>query len=186
MIFETIILSIVFGKIKGGKIKNIGRLYINGWQLILLSYIINIISLSIILKTDNNLSSLLYANFSFLHILIYFLLVVGLSFNLKEKGLLITFIGTVLNFLPLLFNAGKMPVSETALIKAKLFDQLFLLKENRILTHMVMDGNTKLKVLCDIIPLAKPYPFPKIISMGDILIGFGLFILIYTYMTKKK
>jgi hypothetical protein len=44
MIFETILLSIIIGKINKGKIKNIEALYIKGWYFIVLSFIINIIS----------------------------------------------------------------------------------------------------------------------------------------------
>lgn len=186
MIFETILLSLIIGKIKKGKIKNIESLYIKGWYFIVLSFITNIASLLIITKTQGNFSNFLYTNFFFIHIAIYLLLIIGLSFNFKEVGLFITTIGTFLNFLPLLFNNGRMPVSPNGLIQSKLYGQLFLLERNQILTHSLMDNDTKLKVLCDIIPLSAPYPLPKIISIGDILISLGVFILIYTYMTKNN
>lgn len=186
MIFETIILSTIIGKINKGKIKNIERLYIKGWYFIVLSFIINIASLLIITKTQGSLADSLKENFYIIHISIYLLLIIGLSFNFKELGLSIATIGTFFNFLPLLFNNGKMPVSPNGLISSKLYGQLFLLERNQILTHSLLDNNTKIKVLCDIIPLSAPYPFPKIISIGDILISLGVFILIYTYMTKEN
>ncbi len=185
MIFETILLSIIIGKINKGKIKNIEALYIKGWYLIVLSFIINIASLLIITKTQGNLAVFLNENFYIIHISIYLLLIIGLSLNFKELGFSVTSIGTFLNFLPLLFNNGKMPVSPNGLISSKLYGQLFLLERNQILTHSLMDNNTKLKVLCDIIPISAPYPFPKVISIGDIFISLGVFILIYTYMTKE-
>ena len=186
MIFETIFLSLFIGKIKKGKIKNIGTLYIRGWQFILLSFIINIISLLIIIKTQSDISIFLDTYFFIIHIIIYLLLIIGLLFNYKEQGLFIVSIGTILNFLPLLLNNGKMPVSPNGLLKSKLYGELVLLGNNQILTHSLMNNDTKLKLLCDIIPLSKPYPFPKVISIGDILISIGVFILLYNYMTIEN
>ena len=75
-----------------------------------------------------------------------------------------------------------MPVSIKALKFSKLYNELTLLEEGRILTHVLIDKSTKLSILSDIIPIPKPYLFPKIISLGDILIAIGLFVLIQTYM----
>lgn len=186
MIFETILLSMIIGKIKKGKIKNIGTLYIKGWYFIVLSFLLNIVSILIITRTQGNISNLLDTYFFIVHIIIYLLLIIGLLFNYKELGLLITSIGTILNFLPLFLNNGRMPVSPNGLISSKLYGELFLLERNQILTHSLMNNDTKLKLLCDIIPLSSPYPFPKLISIGDVFISIGVFLLIYNYMTIEK
>lgn len=186
MVFEIIILALIIGKLKGGKINKLEDLYLRGWYILVLSFSLEIISLLIVTRTDGDLAKLLERNFFQIHIFIYLLLLIGLWMNLGEKGLKITFLGAILNFLPLIFNRGKMPVSVKALKNADLYNQLNLLSDNRIITHTLIRDNTLLGILGDIIPIPKPYPFPKIISIGDVLISIGLFILIYTYMTKKE
>jgi hypothetical protein len=185
MVTETITLSLLLGKLTGGKIRNIGNLYINGWYLFVISFLTEIISLFIASKTNGNLSIIIENNFFYIHIFIYLLLIMGLMMNFREIGLRITLFGSTLNFLPLLLNNGKMPVSINALKHSKLYIQLSLLDEGRIMTHALADKGTKLWILGDIIPIPKPYFFPKIISIGDILIALGLFILILTHMKKR-
>ena len=185
MVIETILLSLLFGKLMGGKIRNIGNLYINGWYLFVVSFSVEIISLLIVSKTSGNLSSFIENNFFYIHVFIYLLLIIGLMMNFHENGLRITLFGAVLNFLPLSLNSGRMPVGIKALKTSKLFNQLTLLQDGRIITHSLANKATKLTFLGDIIPIPKPYPFPKVISIGDVLISLGLLILILSYMKKK-
>ena len=182
MIIETMLLSLLVGKIRGGKIRNLENLYIDGWYLFVLSFSIEIISLLIITRGDGALSKLLEESFFYIHILIYSILIIGLSMNWSSIGLRIVLFGSILNFLPMLFNNGKMPVLLEALKYSKLTDQITLLEEGRIMTHALATGNTKLIILGDIIPIGKPYIFPKIISLGDLLIALGLFILIQMHI----
>lgn len=185
MVLETIFLSFLIGKLRGGKVRNLENLYIKGWYLFVLSFLLEIISLLIVSRIDGNLSKLIENNFFYIHIFIYLLLIIGLIMNFKETGFKITLFGAILNFLPLFLNKGKMPVSIKALKYSKLYTQLSLLDEGRIMTHTLADRGTRLVFLGDIIPISKPYPFPKIISIGDIFIGIGLFLLIQTYMKKR-
>lgn len=104
--------------------------------------------------------------------------------NFQEKGLRLVLFGTTLNFFPIILNNGKMPVSLKALKISNLHTELALLEEGRILTHILACESTRLAILSDIIPIPKPYPLAKIISLGDIFIAIGLFILIQTYMKK--
>ncbi|CAK7001053.1 hypothetical protein CIW83_15295 [Tissierella sp. P1] len=185
MVIETITLSLLLGKLMGGKIRNIGNLYINGWYLFVVAFSVEIISLLIVSKTGGNLSDIIENNFFYIHIFIYLLLIIGLIMNFHENGLRITLFGSILNFLPLSLNSGRMPVAINALKVSKLYTQLSLLEEGRIMTHTLANKATKLTFLGDIIPIPKPYPFPKIISIGDVLISLGLLILILSYMRKK-
>lgn len=185
MVVETITLSLLLGKLTGGKMRNVGNLYIKGWYLFVISFLTEIISLLIASKTDGRISIIIEQKFFYIHIFIYLLLIIGLMMNYDEIGLRITLFGSILNFLPLLLNNGRMPVSIDALKFSKLYTQLSLLDEGRIMTHALADKGTKLWILGDIIPIPKPYFFPKIISIGDILIALGLFILILNHMKKR-
>ncbi|NLY84818.1 MAG: DUF5317 domain-containing protein [Tissierellia bacterium] len=184
MIIETIALSFILGKIRGGSIRNIGKLNINKWYIFVISFLLEIISLIFITKINVPLSGFLEKNFPYIHILTYLLLILGLIMNFQEKGLKLVLFGTTLNFFPIILNNGKMPVSLKALKISNLHTELALLEEGRILTHILACESTRLAILSDIIPIPKPYPLAKIISLGDIFIAIGLFILIQTYMKK--
>lgn len=186
MVFEIIILALIVGKIKDGSISKLENLYIRGWYLLVISFSLEFLSLFLITKTNNDITNIIENNFFYIHIFIYSLLIIGLFMNFKEVGFKITFFGSILNFIPTVFNQGKMPVSIKALDNAELYDQLNLLYDHRIITHTLITENTKINFLGDIIAIPKPYPFPKIISIGDILISIGIFILIYSYMIKKE
>ena len=183
MIVETLVISLIIGKIKGGKIDKIGYLNIRKWYIFIAAFAIKILALLIASKTDGSLSKIINANFPYIHIFIYFLFLLGLFFNLEEGGFKFIFAGSLLNFLPIAFNKGKMPISIGALKFSKLYDQLSLLDQDRIMTHGLIEEGTRFSILSDIIPIPKPYFFPKIISIGDILLGLGLYILIIKYMT---
>lgn len=185
MIFETISISLILGKIRGGKIGNLEKLKINKWYIFAISFFLEIISLLLITKFNGSLSSFLEDNFSYIHILTYVLLILGLILNSDKKGIRIVLAGTILNFIPIILNKGRMPVSIKALEFSNLYTELTLLEEGRVLTHVLADNTTKLGILSDIIPIPKPYPLPKIISFGDILIAIGLFALIQRYMKDE-
>ena len=185
MIIETMILSLLVGKLRGGKIRNLEDLYINGWYLFVVSFLIEIVTLLVISRGQGFLSILLENKFFYIHILIYLTLIIGLTMNWKCIGLRIVLFGSIINFLPIIFNNGKMPVLLNALEHSKLYNQISLLEEGRIVTHVLARWNTKLIILGDIIPIGKPYILPKIISVGDILIAFGLFLLIQMNMKRS-
>lgn len=185
MVIETITLSLLLGKLRGGKIRNLEALYINGWYLFVGSFLIEIIVLLIISNNFRNLGNIIEDKFFYIHMFIYLLLIVGLGMNFHDKGLRITLFGSVLNFLALIMNNGRMPVSLKALKYSNLYTQISLLEEGIIITHSLASKTTKLIFLGDIIPIPKPYLFPKIISIGDILIALGLFILIQSYMKNR-
>lgn len=185
MIFETITLSLLLGKLRGGKIRNLESLYINGWYLFVGSFLIEIVTLLIISNNFRNLGNIIEENFFYINLFIYLFLIIGLWMNFHDKGLRITLFGSILNFVTLIMNNGRMPVSVKALKYSNLYNQISLLQEGRIITHSLANKDTKLIFLGDIIPIPKPYLFPKIISIGDILIALGLFILIQSYMKKN-
>lgn len=184
MLIETLGLSFMISKIKGGKIKNLEQLHIRGWYLFLLGFMLEIISLWVFVNTNDRLATAIVNNFLIIQISTYILLILGLLLNIRKKGIKSILIGTGLNFIPVVANNGRMPVSQTGLVKSYLYEQLELLKNSKILTHILAGKNTKFYYLSDIIPIPKPYPFPKIISIGDIIISIGIFLLIQFYMKE--
>lgn len=124
-------------------------------------------------------------NIFIIHGLSYLLLFVGLYFNRSMLAFKIIFIGIFLNFLVIMANGGQMPVSGEAMVSIGLIDNMINIRDGRIITHVLMNSNTAFEFLGDIFVLPKPYPRPKIFSIGDVFMALGVFIYIQEIMTLK-
>jgi len=182
MLVDVIVLAIIVGIIRGGNILNLAKLPLKNLNLIFLSFVIRYIPFY--LKGDLHLFAVKY-NIFFV-VISYGLMLYVLFSNFHLKPMLICFLGIFLNAMVILANKGKMPVSLKALEMAKLNDLLPLLFSEDYLYHTAVNAWTKLIILGDIIPLPPPYPRPRVVSIGDILLGIGVFWLIQMGMLKKQ
>jgi hypothetical protein len=107
--------------------------------------------------------------------------------NRSQKGLGILFAGVLLNFLVMLVNGGRMPVSLEA--ASAVLDPVYvdMLKSSAAVSkHVLMDSGTRLSFLGDIIPLGPPYPRRQAISVGDVIINVGIFFYLQHLMLRQK
>jgi hypothetical protein len=86
-------------------------------------------------------------------------------------------IGLALNFIVMVGNSGKMPVFPDGItgIKNRIDIEVQLPHRESDIKHEAADRNTKFIYLADIILIPKPYPLPKILSIGDIFLMLGAF-----------
>lgn len=107
--------------------------------------------------------------------------------NYRKKGFLLSAFGVFMNTVAVAFNNGKMPVSGEAFKKvygSELYDAA--IQYSQSLTHQIMNSETRFHFFCDIIPLSKPYIFPKAVSIGDLLLFAGLvYYFYYEYRNRK-
>ncbi|QJC53495.1 DUF5317 domain-containing protein [Paenibacillus albicereus] len=184
MVYDGILLGLIVGFIRAGW-KNgliaIGNLRIKGGWVFPVLLIVQF--LLFFLQEDLPF----FAQFNgYFYMIIY---AVGLSLlwiNRHQKGLGIIFAGVLLNFLVMLVNGGRMPVSIEA---ASVLDPIYLemLKSgDAVSKHFLMDESTRLYFLGDIIPLSPPYPRTQAISIGDVVINVGAFFFLCQLMGKKS
>ncbi len=176
MIIEPTIISIIVAKLRKGKFSNLENLEIRAWYLLLIAAGIQILS-SIIKKNNLLENGLIY-----LHILSYILIIICIILNIKRKSMKAFLLGVILNFIVIFANGGMMPVSLDGImgINDNISRELPISAYN--IKHQGLNADTKFVYLADIILIAKPYPFPKILSIGDIFIMIGLFIFIQEAM----
>lgn len=110
----------------------------------------------------------------------YMVLMVGLFFNLDKQSMRLIFVGVLLNALVIGLNGGHMPVSVAA-AKGLGFDTTPLTAQSDY-KRIAMSGATLFNFLGDVIPV--PIPLPRVVSIGDILIAIGAFLLIQEFMAK--
>ncbi|MEW6228713.1 MAG: DUF5317 domain-containing protein, partial [Bacillota bacterium] len=86
----------------------------------------------------------------------------------------------------ILANSMRMPVSTDALAAAGMSQQVAAIEAGRVLTYRLMDSTTRLRLLGDIIPVSSPYPVHRVVSMGDLVMALGVFLLVQREMLIKR
>ena len=146
------------------------NLQIKGYQFLIIAALIEIIA-EFLYKNYSNSNLLKMLS---LHWLIYIAIFIVTLLNFKKPFMKLLFIGTLLNFIAIVTNDFKMPV----LVSEALSNpeaKIIYLSTGQDLIHSLLTEDTNFKILFDIITLLPPYPFPKTISIGDVLLLMGVF-----------
>ncbi|HHW03178.1 MAG TPA: DUF5317 domain-containing protein [Thermoanaerobacterales bacterium] len=182
MLVDFLIISIAIGLLRKGNFKSLSKIPLKKLELIFISFIIRYLPLFL----KGNLLEMA-ARFNIITVSAsYLILLYALASNWQIKTLRLVTIGVFLNYVVILANGGKMPVSIPALDIAGLTDLKPLLFDPSYLYHTAIDSATRLKLLGDILPLPPPYPRPRVFSVGDLLMGMGIFLTIQDAMLKKS
>ena len=177
MIVEGLGTSLIVGKLRGGRFSHMKDAEIHKWYLIVSAFLVEFIAVFL----SNKGYQLVSNNILAIHFISYSLLFSGIYFNISKLSFKLIMLGTFLNFIVIMLNGGQMPVSQEALIKAGIPEQI----NDEIITHTIIAKDTVLKFLGDIFILPKPYPRPKVFSAGDVFLAVGVFIYIQEIMVKK-
>ncbi|MFD0696132.1 DUF5317 domain-containing protein [Paenibacillus sp. GCM10027628] len=184
MVFDGILIGLIVGFIRAG-LKNglhaLSEVRIRGGLIFPLLFIVQLL---LIYLQDH--SHFLAQNNGYLFMVVYLLGLYLIWLNRHEKGFWFIFAGVALNTLVMLVNGGRMPVSEEA---ASVLDPIYIkmLKEDPVVyKHILMTESTRLPFLGDIISLSSPYPRRQAISIGDVIMNFGIFIYLQKVMLVHK
>lgn len=178
MLIEALLLSIILGYLRGGRLSRLASLDIKYPWIILVAFLIQFI-----LPRLKGVSGFNSQYGFYLLILSYVLLILVVLFNLGDKLFQIIGIGVFLNFLVILLNKG-MPVSLNVARRFFPETQGKVLEFNNLI-HVAMTEKTYFDFLGDVIPIPRPYPFPGIISIGDIILSVGIFLLVQKGMVYR-
>ncbi|MBZ2174865.1 DUF5317 domain-containing protein [Schnuerera sp. xch1] len=159
MYLEAIVISIIIGLIRGGKLKRFRVL--NSGTIWLLLFGITIQYLLFFAKTVDDID--IFVQYSvYIQIFSYILMLIGILANLEFKSLWAVLAGYFLNFVFLAGNGWTTPNPIEGTIE-----------------------NIRFPILGHIIQFLEPYPIPKVISLGDLIVSFGIFALIQEVMLSK-
>ena len=179
----AIAAGIAAGVLAGGKVSNLLTFRLRWYWVILLVFILET-GMNIIIRqlpaAAGKISLVAYG-------LRYCLLLIGFWMNRRYLGIVTIGSGCFLNALVIMLNGGKMPVSTELLEQKGLVEAARLLESGLDSKHAVLAENTKLAFLADVIYL--PY-FPgflmRIVSLGDLLIAAGLFVLVFEIVGRRN
>ncbi|MEH7494833.1 DUF5317 domain-containing protein, partial [Neobacillus niacini] len=178
MVFDGILISFIVGILRKGNLRAFSQLNLKwGWVFPLLL----VVQLAVfMLQNDSEFLGQLSGS---IYIIVYIIGLVFLFLNRKNPGFILIFIGVFLNFIVMVLNGGRMPVSVEA---AAVLDPGYIqaLKESLYAKHAMLTSTTHLGFLGDVIPISDPYPRTQIISIGDIIMNIGIFFFIQYLMVK--
>ncbi|MFJ5759591.1 DUF5317 domain-containing protein [Neobacillus sp. NPDC093182] len=178
MVFDGILISFIVGLLRKGNLRAFSQLNLKwGWVFPLLL----VVQLAVFkLQNDSEFLGQLSGS---IYIGVYIIGLIFLFLNRKNPGFILIFIGVFLNFIVMVLNGGRMPVSVEA---AAVLDPGYIqaLKESLYAKHTMLTSTTHLGFLGDVIPISDPYPRTQIISIGDIIMNIGIFFFIQYLMVK--
>lgn len=164
---DVVALSFIIGYIRGGRIREIPKFY-KLWLLaigFLLQY----------------MGSLFFVQWAGIIVSISYIFMIMFFFNNREhEDIRIFMLGWFLNALVIWANSGKMPVD---LEQAKrIGEAVEPLINGTSFKHIALTAETKLPFLADFI--YKPIIVTRVISIGDIFVMLGTFLLVQRIMNK--
>lgn len=177
MLWEVFLIGLIIGWLRKGRIKNLSRLSLKGWPLILLAVLIQA---AIMIDYAASLNFLVVF-YPLLYITSFILLIIFFFLQGKQTGFIIIGFGIFLNLLVIGANGGAMPVDITQ-TPSDIAEQPADGINSPFHTHITDD--TKLEFLGDRISI--PYRTNHLLSVGDIIMAFGVAFLIQQKMHKKR
>ena len=173
----VIITGIIIGLLRGGELEKLFAISIEGVLLFAIALLFRLGVWAFDLIGIPNILS--YS--PYIIIISYFLLIYVSIRNLKVPGFKYIILGLLLNAFVIILNGGSMPVLVRRGVIENISSNSFLNSGTKVV-HSLMNDNTLFAFLGDVIVIPKPFPDTSIISVGDIMILVGLFILIQKTM----
>ncbi len=175
-----IIISIITGLLRGGELERLANIYIKGVYLFAMALFLRI-AVEIFEWLD---FSFMHSYSPYLIIISYLLLIFVSMHNIKQPGFKYIILGLLLNAFVITVNGGRMPVLIRNGIIKNISTGNFIETQTRTI-HSLINNNTLFAFLGDVITIPKPFPETVIISVGDVMIFIGLFVLIHKTMMRE-
>lgn len=184
LFIEAILLGIILGRFRGGKLSSLEKINFKGLYFILGLLIFDFILRFFLSTSNHQIFDNIFVYYPIFSMFIYIVTIFILDLNKDIKYFRLIESGFILNLLPMILNGGKMPVSESAMISIGKIEEVEIMKKGLMFGHQLINENTRFSFLSDIIPFN--FFIPKVISLGDIVIALGVALFISHYMIKDR
>lgn len=180
MLLEVVLLSMLVGFIRRGRLNHLGLIPIrHAWLFLPPFVLVAIVKYVGLYGGDPNQ----YPWLPIVNITQFATLLIAVLVNIRVYGMSIAGLGVFSNFLAMTFNGGYMPMSARALRIAGMSQLLDPDSIERFVRHSIITPATNLKLLTDIIPIPGVlFIAADVLSIGDVLVAIALFALIQHYM----
>lgn len=181
MILEALVLGLLIGTWRGGRMANLAEVRWRWPLLFVFAMLWQRIPFLMVREWPALQPAVVW-----LYLSSYALLAVAVGLNWDDPAFRWIGLGLLLNFLVIALNGGRMPVWSTAVDIARLKVDLTTAGAATS-PHTLMTEATRLKFLGDVLPLPPPYPRPRVLSIGDVFLAVGIaFLLIRGMGTRRE
>ncbi len=152
----VIVISIAFGALRGGKLRNLTEIRVKMWWMLIVGFLI--LSIANFLPPENHTLAVWLILTSYLPLLLFVWL------NRNSSGIWIAGIGILMNFTVIVINRGMPVLVEAAVIAGGGNGNLVLGAK-----HVFLTVETTLPFLADVIPVPG-----AVLSLGDVFLAIGI------------
>ena len=186
MFIEAILISIIIGLLRGGKLKRFKAINHKTMWILVFGMVIQyiLVFLNRVEEIGSISKILLYTKQA--QIISYILILIGIVTNSKFKSLWIVTVGFLMNFFVIMTNGWRRPILLEGVKLTNSSGLYEMIEMGKVALYTPIVESTKYPILGDIIIFAEPYPISRIISLGDLIISFGIFALIQEIMLGKS
>ncbi|MBK5252407.1 MAG: DUF5317 domain-containing protein [Peptostreptococcaceae bacterium] len=185
MLGESVVLGLFAATVKNGNMRFLRYMNVRYLYLPIAAFLLEFACGIIVSRNLMGLRLFMNEYYLVIQIMVYTMLVIFCYFNLRKRVFALIILGIMLNFAVIASNDGMMPVDTSTALSEGYALGVEQLENGLIAGHTLLDDETtNLAMLGDVINISSPYPFPKTISIGDIVISAGVFLFIYS--TKKE
>lgn len=177
-----VVFAAAVALVRGGKLARLADLPIRHFWLVFLAFCIQVL-----LHAPQVASSAFVRTAApYLYPSAYFLLLFCFALNSKVPGIWGLAAGTAANMAAIIANGGKMPVDGSILVALGHTGVRDAFASGVSLTNTIITDQTRLPWLSDVFCGTPPFPNPTIFSIGDVLLGVGMFFLVQGCMLAKE
>ena len=161
----VIVVALVVGWLRGGKLRNLTEVRVAAWWLLPLGFVILTASNFVPAEYDSLAVGLVLAS--------YIPLLIFVWLNREASGIWIAGIGILMNFTVIALNGGMPVLPEAAVIAGETGELVLDAK------HVLLTDDTRLPFLADIIPLPG-----AVVSLGDVFLAIGVAVFLEDQMRQ--
>jgi hypothetical protein len=184
MLGESVVLGLLAATVKNGNMRFLRYMNARYVYLPIVAFLLEFACGIIVSRNVMGLRIFINEYYLVVQIMVYTILTIFCYINLNKRVFVVILLGIMLNFVVIASNDGMMPVDTSVALSGGFSLGVEQLENGLIAGHTLLNQETThMAMLGDVINVSSPYPFPKTISMGDIVISAGVFFFIYN--TKK-
>lgn len=171
--------GVVLGLLRGGRLAGLARLHFRRPWLLAAGALLWLVTGPLPLQLWLHLTAVA----PLLLLLAHALLLLFVWHNRAMPWLLLVGLGLLSNLVVMAANGGQMPADESLLGVLGLKEETALLQQQGLWLHFrQIMPETRLPFLGDVLYLGPPFPWPRILSPGDVLIAIGAFLIVQAAM----
>ena len=164
-ILLVLVVAIVVGWLRGGRLRNLTEIRVRAWWLLPLGFLI--LAASSFVPGDYHELAVALVLISYIPLLIFVWL------NREASGIWIAGVGILMNFTVITLNGGMPVLEEAAMIAGETGDLVLDAK------HVLLTEDTRMPFLADIIPLPG-----AVLSLGDVFLAIGVAVFLEDQMRQ--